>query len=82
MKCGAVMRAVYQSSTEGRSLYHAWAQPVTIKVAAFKGCTSYAQGKGGVCVNHGAKVKRNNCAASRDVTNYALRGGVCKTLDM
>ena len=39
------------------------------------GCSSYAR-KGGVCVTHGAKVKR---CSFEGCTNIVVKGGVCVT---
>jgi hypothetical protein len=41
-----------------------------------EGCTNQAY-KGGVCVTHGAKVKR--CTFEGGCTNQAKKGGVCIT---
>ena len=44
----------------GRSLCHAWPKVVERKRCKFEGWNKFAQGKGDVCVTHGAKVKRCN----------------------
>jgi len=43
------------------------------KLCSSEGCAKYAQ-KGGVCIRHGAKVKRCNVEGC---TNYSINGGVC-----
>jgi len=43
------------------------------KLCSSEGCTNKAR-KGGVCMKHGAKVKR---CSSEGCTNYAVKGGVC-----
>ena len=43
------------------------------KICSAEGCTKQAQ-KGGVCIRHGAKVKR---CSSEGCTNQAQNGGVC-----
>ena len=46
------------------------------KTCSNEGCTNQVINEG-VCLRHGANVKRKTCAVKKDSTNQIVKGGVC-----
>ena len=47
-----------------------------VKLCSNEGCTNIVQ-NGGVCIRHGAKLKRKLCSSDGCTTNIVQKGGVC-----
>jgi hypothetical protein len=47
-----------------------------IYTCSYEACTNHVV-KGGVCIRHGAKVRKKHCCFNKGCTNFARKGGVC-----